>query len=383
MASRRNGAYCAVQQSALGLVASGRWEVLIRGRANRYDLWVSGSSLPTSVNVRGELDADDHLTIPATNEDILSVASFTTKRTWTSFFGRYVQRVVTVGMPSGFSSTGPTADGRFKPDLAAPGEFITSTLSADALPTQNASAFHTTLRTLWADDGVHGVLRGTSMACPHVVGAVALILQKRPELDAPAVKELLRATARTDDFVGPGAVWSPKWGFGKLAVDIFARVLAGEQPERVDVNVSAVGVSRDVVPPNAGADSISVITVVPKDASGLPLGKGHQVEIETTAGHFDGDALEVSDFGRWERRLVSNSLGKVARITVRVDGVELARHPTISFVDSRTEVGAPFDQGCAQVMHGSPRGTWLLLLLLVLRRGRGSRARSFRPPRAY
>src|SRR5205807_4383686 len=122
----------------------------------------------------------------------------------------------------------PTADGRFKPDLAAPGEFITSTLSQDALPTEPGSAFFTALKTLWADDGVHGLLRGTSMAAPHVTGAVALLLQKRPDLDAPRMAELLRASARTDElFTGLGDAWNPKWGFGKLAVDVAARVLGG------------------------------------------------------------------------------------------------------------------------------------------------------------
>ena len=371
MASGRNGAYCTVQHSIYGLVASGRWEIILRGRTSRYDLWMSGSSLPSTVEVRGEIDADDHLTIPATNEDIIAVASFTTKNTWTSFLHTHVLRTVTVGLPSLFSSTGPTADGRFKPDLAAPGEFITSTLSADALPTQNASAFHTTLRTLWADDGVHGILRGTSMACPHVVGAVALIFQKRPDFDTVQVKELLRATARGDDFVGTGPLWSPKWGFGKLAIDIFARVLAGEQPKAVDASVSAVGVSRDVIPPNAGDESVSVVTVVPKDASGLPLGGGHDVTIDATAGHWEGPAEQVSEFGRWERRLRADVLGRTAKITVRVDGVALARQPTIAFVDSRIEFGVPFDRGCAVAGRGA-HGSWLLLLpLIVYARRRG------------
>ena len=364
-ASQRNGAYLTVQQSNLGLIADGRWEVVLRGHTTRYDLWISGSSLPSLVAVRGELDTDDHLTIPATNEDIIAVAAFTTKNSWTSFLGTHVQRINRVGFPALFSSTGPTADGRFKPDVAAPGEFITSTLSSDALPTQNGSAFHTALRTLWADDGVHGVLRGTSMACPHVVGAVALILQKRPDLDTVQVKELLRASARSDEFVGNGPVWSPKWGFGKLAVDIAARVLDGEQAGPVNASVSAVGVNRDIVPPNAGDDAVSTITVVPKDATGLPLSSGHDVQIDATAGRWEGPAVQVSDYGRWERRLRADVLGHVAKISVRVDGVVLARQPTVSFLDSRTEVGADFGQGCAQIIGGTPAGSPILLLLLI------------------
>src|SRR5262249_34915406 len=151
-------------------------------------------------------------------------------------------------------------------DVAAPGEYVISTLSADALPSEPESAFHTALKTLWADDGAHGALRGTSMAAPHVTGAVALLLQKRPSLDAPRIRELLRATARTDEeFIGLGATWSPKWGFGKLAVDLAARVLDGEPPGAVDPRVSTVGVSRDVTPPDAGEASVSVLSVVPKD----------------------------------------------------------------------------------------------------------------------
>ena len=76
-----------------------------------------------------------------------------------------------------FSSKGPTGDGRLKPDLVAPGERITSCAAGEKLqnainkngsPGNNQAAFY-------IDDS------GTSMAAPHVSGAVAAFLSIRRE----------------------------------------------------------------------------------------------------------------------------------------------------------------------------------------------------------
>ena len=74
-----------------------------------------------------------------------------------------------------FSSRGPTADGRIKPDLSAPGVGITS---AQAGTTSGYVAYD-----------------GTSMATPFVAGVALLMLDASPALTPTDVKDTLRRTA--------------------------------------------------------------------------------------------------------------------------------------------------------------------------------------------
>jgi serine protease AprX len=72
-----------------------------------------------------------------------------------------------------FSSKGPTGDGRLKPDLVAPGERITS-CAAGALLEANGGLIPDS-PSAYIDDS------GTSMAAPHVSGAIAAFLSIRRE----------------------------------------------------------------------------------------------------------------------------------------------------------------------------------------------------------
>jgi hypothetical protein len=127
---------------------------------------------------------------PAPYTDVLTVAAVDRERRVT-----------------GFSSRGPTDDGRAKPDVAAPGEAVLS-----ALP-----------------GGTYGELAGTSMAAPHVAGVVALLWSANPALvgDVERTRELLRETAtpmvageNTDDCGDPARL------AGAGIVDAYAAVRA-------------------------------------------------------------------------------------------------------------------------------------------------------------
>jgi len=93
-----------------------------------------------------------------------------------------------------FSSKGPTADGRMKPDLVAPGEKI---ISCHAHPEQG---FH------------YKEASGTSAAAPHVSGAIAAFLSGHQEFrgDPESVKEIFVKSAtdlgRDHAYQGAGMV---------------------------------------------------------------------------------------------------------------------------------------------------------------------------------
>ena len=75
---------------------------------------------------------------------------------------------------TGFSSVGPPSYGNttIKPDVSAPGHRV-------------CSASHD------ANDG-YIELQGTSMACPHVAGLVALLLSKEPSLSVNDMRKRIR-----------------------------------------------------------------------------------------------------------------------------------------------------------------------------------------------
>ncbi|MEA3407059.1 MAG: S8 family peptidase [Chloroflexota bacterium] len=81
-----------------------------------------------------------------------------------------------------FSSRGPTADGRIKPDIVLPGNNIISARANGTKMGSPVNQYYTTAS-------------GTSMSAPHAAGICALLLQAEPNLSPQEVKERLMSTS--------------------------------------------------------------------------------------------------------------------------------------------------------------------------------------------
>ena len=189
-------------------VQTGEWQFELTGiqiSNGRFDAWTKYVKAEFTSNI----DYSRLIGIPGTAREAITVASYCTKNSWTAIDGGEYSynNTPTLWDLSAFSSMGPTRDGREKPEITAPGHGIVSTLSSDA----DAS------RSRIVADGVHQLMQGTSMAAPHVTGAVALLLEKNPSLTPDQAKAALIESAWVDDYTS--AVWNNGWGNGKLEID--------------------------------------------------------------------------------------------------------------------------------------------------------------------
>lgn len=160
-------------------VTPGQWRVRLHGvdvRDGRYHGWIERDD-PTKIGPVGQATAwrfpsfftessnvdDSSVSSLGCGEQILSVANLDE--------GRLKINIS--------SSQGPTRDGRFKPDVAAPGTDIVAALGFN-----------------FDDDEQWIGMTGTSMASPFVCGVVGLMLAENPSLTASQIRGILQRTAR-------------------------------------------------------------------------------------------------------------------------------------------------------------------------------------------
>lgn len=271
-------------QASVPAPASGVWTVVFAdrsGNGGEVDLWVPFATM-ADVGGNGPFtltgyDPAEEVSVPATAERVLAVGSYNTKRCWPDSTGvlqctSVPDSLAGLEMLTFFSSRGPSRDDREKPEVVAPGFVIASARSHQMDAEQQAA--YRFARTL-DPDREHFVFSGTSMAAPHVTGAVALLLQNRPLLTPEAARDRIRATVRHDTATGTG--WTPGGGHGKL--DIVALV---------DTTVAVSGRQLVLSPTDAGDLELSWTAMETDPVVSFDLLRRRPGEAAAVAGRFAG-----------------------------------------------------------------------------------------------
>jgi minor extracellular serine protease Vpr len=201
-----------------------------------------------------------------------------------------------------FSSIGPRYDEVRKPDIAAPGSAVASSISSFT------DASYTSIGSVVFQGNTYPFARlsGTSMASPAVAGICALILEANPYLSADQVKGIISTTAREDNFTGNiPEEGSTRWGYGKInayrAVKLALETVGTEDSEIVP--------NWNVYPNPATSDLyFTIVDELPKSVQIIDA-QGKVVERRIEMGR-----LSVRDLNKgiyWIRMNVGGRIGQV------------------------------------------------------------------------
>lgn len=182
------------------------------------------SSAFESLNVPGAVNGNTASTVSdmGSAKSVLLIGAYASKVDFTDINNNdwTYSSYVAAGNLVPFSSRGPMADGRIKPDITAPGLTIATAISSfdtRYTPTGLNSTQVVSSTNFGGDTYYYAEFSGTSASSPMAAGIVALMLQVNPNLTPAQVHDIVAQTALKDVFTGviPTA-GNNNWGHGKI-----------------------------------------------------------------------------------------------------------------------------------------------------------------------
>ena len=243
---------------------------------------------------------------------------------------------------AGFSSAGPTPISlRLKPEVTAPGVNILS-----AAPPQQG---------LWQE------LSGTSMAAPHVAGAVALLLQRHPTWTVAQVKSALTTTGQPALEGRGGAAATTRQGGGFVNLVQADRPLVFARPTAVSFGLVRRGRTAtrrfQLTDADGGAGEWTV-AIVQQQAPGLiratvsaptRVAVPNQLELRLTR-------TRNTKLGEFSGHVVLSRSGETRRIPFwgRISAPQLGRHTARPLVKTGTYRGNTSGRRARVVLYRYP-----------------------------
>jgi hypothetical protein len=196
------------------------WEGLVKDATGYYGAFTKPYTWTTMAMGDLTMQCSDM----ACTKSAIASASYNSKPSIVNVSGGIVNYSTSYpkGAISAFSSHGPSADGRIKPNITGPGMMVVSSVSSvdpeymsggasyDRVVSQYTSTVNGTTYS-------YAALQGTSMSGPAVSGIIALLLEANPTLSPQQVINILSLSAITDAKTGvipPGG--NTTWGAGKV-----------------------------------------------------------------------------------------------------------------------------------------------------------------------
>jgi subtilisin family serine protease len=314
------------------------------------------------------------INIPASSPELIAAGATVNRNRWRDSKGLPFlvgesddsEELAEVDGTATFSAAGPNATGTMKPDIVAPGMYVIGAMSSGADPRRNGGqgVFASNGRCgtpdyecFVTDDDQHAVTSGTSMSAPLVAGAIALLLERRPDLTQGQLRTLLQAGARQ-----PSGTVLAEQQIGPGELDLlgsFAALLAEDSPiDRVPGKLSRIALAASFAHPDPNQPLQGLLELRDDDDRVADGFDERRLELRVSGGlSLEPPTRLAAGLYGFRVAAAEGSGGERLRLSLSFDGQLLTSREVPIGTDRWLAEGTPLARGgCG--LAGSSRGSW-------------------------